>query len=110
MKREAPAPPACKVTMQYHAGDSFVYELESKGTAFVVHVSRCAAPDQGNGWMVAAHNGRNAGAVVIAESAPTRTEALRRVGHAWGEKSSELGLPVFDWDAVAAALLSVRAI
>ncbi len=107
MKRDAPAAPACKVTMQYHSGNGFVYELDSAGTPLAVHVSRAAAEGD---WLVAVHNGRSVDAAVIAESASTRSEALRRVASSWAEKSFELGLPKFDWNAVADALLAVRAI
>jgi hypothetical protein len=110
MKRDAAAPPACKVTMQYHSGKGFVYELDNAGAALAVHVSRAAASGDEGEWLVAVHNGRNADAAVIAESASTRSEALRRVANSWVEKSSELGLPAFDWNAVTDALLSVRAI
>jgi hypothetical protein len=48
--------------------------------------------------------------VVISESAATKAEALGRVAELWAEREQELGLPVFDWKAVAAALLAVRAI
>jgi hypothetical protein len=110
MKREAALPDACRVTAQYRSRDGFVYELESDGTALAVHVSRGAALGDGGDWRVAVHNGRGADVFVVAESAPTRTEALRRVGRSWTEKAFESRLPRFDWDAVAKALLAVRAI
>lgn len=48
--------------------------------------------------------------VVIADFAATKSEALGKVALLWAEREVELGLPVFDWAAVAAALLAVRAI
>jgi hypothetical protein len=109
MKRDTP-PPACRVTMQYHSGNGFVYELESAEAALTVRVSRAATPANEGDWLVAAQNGRSADASVVSECAATRSEALRRVASSWVEKSSELGLPAFDWNAVITALEAVRAI
>jgi hypothetical protein len=110
MKRAAALPDACRVTSQYRSRDGFVYELESDGTVLTVHISRGAALDDSGDWRVAVHNGRGADVFVVAESAPTGTEALRRVGRSWAEKAFELRLPRFDWDAIAKVLLAVRAI
>ncbi|PNB52646.1 hypothetical protein C1X77_27350, partial [Pseudomonas sp. GW531-E2] len=49
-------------------------------------------------------------AVVIAEWGPTRADALRELGRAWTTNAIARGLPVFDWDAVATALIAVRAL
>jgi hypothetical protein len=110
MKRDAPLPPICKVTTQYRSGNSFVYELESAGVLLAVHISPGATAESNAGWRVALHNGRSADALVIAESATTRTEALRRVALSWSERAPELGLTEFDWKAVTEALLAIRAI
>jgi len=110
MKAKAPSPPKCKITTQYRSRNGFVYEIESAaGVALALHISR--EPPWGNtgDWYMVAHQGRNADAVV-SESAATGTEALSRIEQSWVAKASELGLPVFDWPAVASALLSVRAI
>lgn len=109
-KRDEPSPSTCKITMQYHSGNGFVYELDSAGAALVVHVTRTATPGSEGDWRVAVHNGRSADAAVVAETAATRTEALRCVANSWVQKSSELGLPKCDWAAVTNALLAVRAI
>jgi hypothetical protein len=109
MKREAPAEPACKITMQYRAGNGFMYELESSGVIFGVHVSRAEASGQTDSFSVTAHHGRNTPAVV-SESGPTGDEALRNVARTWTAKCSELGLPTLDWNKIAAVLVAVRAI
>jgi hypothetical protein len=103
-------PLACKVTMQYRSTHGRVYELESAGVMLDVHVTQQQASEKPGEWLVAAQSGRTADAVVIAETAITRTEALRKVGCAWVAQAPELGLPAFDWTAVTNALLSVRAI
>jgi hypothetical protein len=103
---KAAAVPAYKITMQYRSGNALVYELESAtGVALDVHVSEQAAK-----WHVAAHSSRSADPIVISESATTRAEALTKVAQGWTQKASELGLTVFDWDAVTKLLRSVRAI
>lgn len=109
MKRDPAVERACKITTQYRAGNGFMYELESAGVTLAVHVSRGSESEQTDPFRVAAHHGRNAPAVV-SESGPTGAEALRNVAREWTAKSSELGLPALDWNGVAAALLSVRAI
>ena len=109
MKRDAPISPACKVTMQYRKGNGFVYELESSGVSLAVTVSRDRASGRSDDWMVAAHNGRNE-AAAVSESGSTGAEALRNVERTWLAKAPELGLPVLDWNAIVAALVSVRAI
>jgi hypothetical protein len=41
---------------------------------------------------------------------PTRIDALREVARLWTERTLQLNLPSFDWDAVAKALSEVRAV
>jgi hypothetical protein len=101
--------PVCRVTMQYRSGSGYMYELESAGVIVTVHMSRDLAPGGGDHFNAAAHHGRSTPAAV-AESGPTRAEALRNVARTWMEKRSELGLPVLDWNGIAAALGAVRAI
>lgn len=112
MKRETAAPNACRVTAQYRLrdADGFVYELNGMGATLAVHVSRSSTGNNDEDWCVAAHNGTDANGIVISESAPTRTEALQRVARSWSEKSFDLSLPRFDWDAITTALVAVRAI
>lgn len=112
MKRADAASAQCRVTAQYRSRGGFVYELEDAGTTLALHVLPTETTDDrdAEGWQVAAHNGRDADALVVSESAPTRTEALQRVARTWVEKSFELRLPTLDWDAVTKALRAVRAI
>jgi hypothetical protein len=103
-------PPACRVVTQYRSAGEMVYELESSGANLDVRVSsQSSAPGERN-WHVSAQKGRTNDAVMIEESAPTKAEALKKVAEVWVERTPELGLPGFDWDAVTAALLAVRAI
>jgi hypothetical protein len=102
--------PACRVVTQYQSAGERVYELESGNANLDIRISsRSVAPGE-RSWHVAAQQGRAVDGVVIADSAPTKSEALNKVAVLWAERETELGLPVFDWRAVAAALLAVRAI
>src|SRR5688572_21141946 len=76
---------ALRITMQYHDRKGMVYELEMAGMALEVHVTpdRTGALDVAGQWMVGAQSSRDQDAVVITERAPTRMEALRRVGQTW---------------------------
>jgi hypothetical protein len=112
-KSERAEPNALRITMQYHSRKGTVYELEKAGLTLDVHVApdqtgeSLNVPDQ---WLVGAQSSRATDAVVIAERAGTRTEALRRVGQTWTACARERNLPLFDWSAVEKVLLSVRAL
>jgi hypothetical protein len=110
MRHERPEKPTLKVVMQYRSGQSKIYEIENAGTMVDVHVSPRESSENAGDWLVQAHSSRASDAVVIAEWGATRAEALREVGRTWTAKAGVLGLPAFDWDAVATLLLSVRAI
>ena len=100
----------CKVVTQYRAGGEMVYELESDGFSLEVRTSsKMVAPGE-RSWHVAAQQGKTADSTVISDSAETKSGALSKVGVLWAEQAAELGLPTFDWAAVAAALLAVRGI
>jgi len=106
-----PAPqPLCKVTMQYRSGAGKVFELESAGKMLDVHVTPRNAPENAGEWLVAAHDRRGGGAVVIAEWGATRSEALDKVSRTWVAQMSERNLSAFDWVAVTSTLLAIRAI
>jgi len=105
-----PEQPACKVVTQYRSAGEMVYEIESSGVSLDVRVSSQPGAGGERNWHVAAQNGRDTDAIVITESAPTKAEALRKVGSTWAARAPDLGLPMFDWEAVATALLAVRGI
>jgi hypothetical protein len=102
---------AVRITQQFRSGDAMVYDL--RGTA-----GRLTLRVRGQGgtegppteWCVEASTSSSPEAVVVAEWAATRAEALRAVGRSWGEKRLASNLPVFDWESVARALTAVRAI
>lgn len=104
------AEPLCKVTMQYRSGAGKVFELESAGKMLDVHVTPGGAPDSAGEWLVAAHDRRDCGAVVISEWGATRGEALDKVSRSWVAQMRERNLSAFDWTAITSTLAAIRAI
>lgn len=102
--------PACKVVTQYQSGGERVYELEAAGNTLEIRVSSRAVGGGERSWHVAAQAGSAADLPVIADEAATKRGALDKVAAQWAEQAADLGLPTFDWDTVAAALLAVRGI
>ena len=106
-------PAAPRIVMQYFRGDILVCEMRCAGTSLHVHIShtsRDGTGDGSDGWRIEAHGKVSDEEVVISESRTTRSAALHAVGDAWNTRGAELGLSTFDWDAVAVALRTVRAI
>jgi hypothetical protein len=86
------------------------YELECKGAELCLRISPRETPEDGGEWRVEARPGRADDAKVVAEWGATRSDALREVGRVWSTQAVDGALPTFDWDAVARALTSVRAL
>ncbi|HKY34480.1 MAG TPA: hypothetical protein VJN18_00960 [Polyangiaceae bacterium] len=100
----------CKVITQYHSAGEMVYELASEEANLDIRVSSRTLESGERSWHVAAQPGRAPDAVQISDFAPTKADALGKVAVLWVERQAELGLPHFDWAAVAAALVAVRGI
>jgi hypothetical protein len=99
-----------KITNQFRARGGMAYDLKCKGTRLTLLVSPRTTPDDEGEWRVEARSNRpQEEAVVVAEWGPTRIEALRAVGRSWTSNApTELGM--FDWEAVAQVLQTVRAL
>jgi hypothetical protein len=87
------------------------YDLRFDGVRLTLVIAERTRADEPGDWRIEARgaSGPENKAVVV-EWGPTRADALRSVGRAWCEASDTIGLRVFDWDAVAGALASVKAI
>jgi len=94
-----------RIVMQYRERGGMTYELERDGMQLCLRVAESDAT-----WRIEARLGRSREAECVAGTASTRTEALAEVGRLWRETQMARGLPSFDWEAVAAALSSVRAL
>jgi hypothetical protein len=101
---------ALRITNQFRSKTGFVYDLKCNGARLTINI----APRQNSGdageWSVEARLGSSPDAASIPAWGSTRVDALREVGRLWTSKAEELGLPTFDWDAVATMLSSVRAL
>ena len=81
-----------KITNQFRAKGGMAYDLKCKGTRITLLVTPRTTPDD---------------SIVVTGWGPTRMEALRAAGRS---STASSNLMMFDWDAVAAVLSSVRAV
>jgi len=102
-----PEGPKLKVITQYWRGRVRVCELEKEGKLLDLHISRV---DDASDWNIRAQSGHAETAHVFSECGTTRVAALSAIASAWVARAPELGLPSFDWDAVAVALRAVHAV
>lgn len=101
---------AVKITNQFRSKDGFVYDLRSEGARLTISIMPREHSAEAGDWKVEARSGHGPDAVVVTEWGASRVDVLREVGRAWVSRAMELGLPTFDWEAVAKALKDVRAI
>ena len=99
-----------KITNQFRAKRGMVYDLKCEGERLTVGICPRENDDEAGDWRVDARNSSTPEALVVSEWGATRVDALREVGRAWASKAEQHGLPTYDWEAVAKALLTVRAI
>lgn len=102
---------AIRITQQFRSGDAMVYDFRGSAGRLTLRVTGRGG-DEGppTEWRIEASTGSSPEAVVVAESAATRADALRAVGRTWSQKRLASNLPVFDWESVARAMSAVRAI
>jgi len=101
-------PVSAKILTQYRSGLAMVYELECKGSELCLRISP-DQPDTPENFRVEARSGRASDAACVDERGATRLAALQNVARVWRERAIP-DLPNIDWDAVAQALLAVRAV
>ncbi len=101
---------ALKITNQYRSKTGFVYDLKCNGVRLTVGIAPRQGPSDPGEWCVEGHAGSASDAPLVSAWGPTKSEALSEVGRLWAGKTAELGLPEFDWAAVAVVLSGVRAI
>jgi hypothetical protein len=109
MKREEDQQ-AVRITQQFRSGEAMVYDLRSANVRITMRVSGRGGESSGPPaeWCIEARTGHSPESLVVAEWAPTRSEALRAVGKAWNSGTRDL--PAIDWESVARAMSAVRAI
>jgi hypothetical protein len=107
---KADGPKRLKITNQFRSKASLVYDLNCDGNRLTLRITgRQSAEDAGE-WHVEARTSTAGAGPSLEAWGPTRRDALLVVAAQWKERAYELALPVFDWDAVAAALTEVRAL
>jgi len=110
-KKEGANADALKITNQFRSKGGMAYDLKCEGVRLELHMTPRSNSDDPNEWRIEARGNRvgTEGAVVV-EWGKTRGEALRAIGEAWAASEQTLGLRVFNWEAVAKMLESVRAL
>ena len=98
-----------KITQQSRIRSGMVYDLKYEGSRLNVRVFPRENPTDSADWRVEART-NDAAKTVVTEWGATRTDALREVGRSWASIAPEHGLPTFDWEAVAQALVAVKAL
>jgi hypothetical protein len=99
-----------RITDQFRTRNGMAYELRQHGARLTVLIAeRPIENGDGSEWLVEASSVQFPGSEV-SQVAPTRAEALRKIGMQWVADAAARGLPSFDWTAVATALTAVRAI
>ena len=102
---------ALRIMNQRRVAAGMEYALRCDGVLLTLQVSPRAGADETEGFNVEARSGRGGEpAVVVSEFGTTRLEALQAVGRAWASRIPQHGLAMFDWEAVARALLDVKAL
>jgi hypothetical protein len=105
-----PVDPGLKIVTQYWHGRVRVCEFEKAGARLDLRISQTPDDDGERTWRVEANNGRAAATHTFSECGVTRSAALTAVASSWTTQAAALGLPTFDWDAVAIALRAVNAL
>jgi len=98
-----------RITNQFRTRNGFAYELRFEGARLEVLVTPRTSEDDGGDWHVEA-SVKTSPEQTIGHWASSKSEALRLTAATWAERSAELGLPTFDWNAITRALVAVRAV
>ena len=102
---------ALRITNQFRSKGGMAYDLKGEGVRLTLHVSAKTGSDDPGEWRVEARAGRaTEEAVTVVQWGATRVEALQAVARTWAAELATDGLRVFDWEAVAQVLTSVRAL
>jgi hypothetical protein len=109
MHKDTPRP-SVRITNQFRKRQAMVYDLSCDTVRLTLEVTAREASDGLGEWHVEAFARQAPEKPTIDEAGMTRSEALRAVARSWAAKQGTYGFPALDWDAVAEALLAVRAI
>jgi len=100
-----------RITNQFHSKGGMAYDLKCEGVRLTLLVTARTRNEDPGEWHIEARGTRSAEEVaVISEWGSTRGDALRAVARSWADAVQTQALRVFDWEAVASMLSSVRAL
>jgi hypothetical protein len=104
-----------RITNQFRNGRGMVYDLSCEDVRLTLEVTGGGPlggpPEDADAeWRIEAFARHAPERPKIGATGPTRREALSLAALAWGAKRGAFGFPAISWDAVAEALVAVRAI
>jgi hypothetical protein len=98
-----------RITQQFREAANMTYELDCEGNRLILRIFPIeTAPDEE--WRVEARTSDSPDAVVASATAKSRIQAFDAVASWWREHALSRALVTFDWDAVATAMTTVRAL
>jgi hypothetical protein len=102
--------PSVRITNQFRKQQAMVYDLSCEDVRLTLEITSREASDGLAQWHIEAFARQAPEKPTIDEQGTTRSEALKAVARSWAAKQGTFGFPTLDWDAVADALVAVRAI
>jgi hypothetical protein len=100
-----------RVTGQFRNRESMVYDLASEGAQLTISIAPCDDNLDGTGaWRAEVYARQAPEHPTLAETGPTRSDAVDAVAQAWVAQNRAWGFPSLDWEAIVRALRAVRAI
>jgi hypothetical protein len=102
---------ALRITNQFRSGGGMAYDLKCEGVRLTLLITERTRADEPGAWCIEARASVTADSkATLIEWGATREDALRAVGRAWSTAPETMAFRVFDWEAVAATLRTVRAL
>ena len=96
-----------RITDQFRAGQSMVYDLKCEGIRLSLFMSFSADIAR---WTIRAEAKQIPQPGQAQATGSSREEALSVLADAWREQLGAIGYPAFDWTAIREALVAVRAV
>jgi hypothetical protein len=111
MTKDEDRSPAVRITNQFRKREAMVYDLSCDDVRLTLEITaRAAGEGLEDEWHIEAFARQAPEKPTLGGPGRTRREALAAVARAWTAKDGAYGFPPLDWDAVAVALLAVRAL
>ena len=87
------------------------YDLKCDGVRLTLLITERTSAQDPNEWRIEARGSLTAEqTATVVEWGATRADALAAIGRTWPDAIDTPGLRVFDWEAVAGVLRTVRAV